>query len=116
MPYICSIPDPAGEPAPGDERGVVRPGRHRDRPGHRHQSGEVDRAGRRPTNHLVDRTAVAKDAPQTEIIAKWKRCPGRSAARVVGSNTEDILGDSSGNRGIETPMGDLVADAILWGT
>ena len=39
-----------------------------------------------------------------------------SASGSSATNTQDILGDSNGNRGIETPMGDLVADAILWGT
>ena len=35
QPYTCSIPDPAGQAAPGHQRRVVRPGRHRDQPGHR---------------------------------------------------------------------------------
>ena len=65
-------------------------------------------------NHLVNRGT--KDPEQTEIIAKWNTLAGPLKATIVGSHTEDILGDSSGNRGIETPMGDLVADAILWGT
>ncbi len=52
----------------------------------------------------------------TDIIAKWNTLAGPLKAKVVGTHTDDILGDSGGNRGIETPMADLVADAILWGT
>ena len=54
----------------------------------------------------------------TEIIAKWDALSGPIGARVVGTHTEDILGDESprSNRSIETPMASMVADAILWGT
>jgi len=116
MPYVCHIPDPAGNPrlvtsaaSYGQvvtETDLVINTR----------SGEVDRGRSTATNHLVSRAAVAKDATQTAIIAKWNALSGALGQRVVGSNSEDILGDSNGNRGIETPMGDLVADAILWGT
>ena len=78
------------------------------------RTGEVDRTSAVAVNHLVDRSVA--DPEQTEIIAKWNALAGPLKATIVGSHTEDILGDSSGNRGIETPMADLVADAILWGT
>jgi 5'-nucleotidase len=115
QPYVCHIPDPAGNPrlvtsaaSYGQvvtETDLVINTR----------SGEVMRDRSTATNHLVSR-AVAKDAAQTAIIAKWNTLSGALGNRVVGSNDEDILGDSNGNRGIETPMGDLVADSILWGT
>jgi 5'-nucleotidase len=115
QPYVCHIPDPAGNPrlvtsaaSYGQvvtETDLVINTR----------SGEVMRDRSTATNHLVSR-AVAKDAAQTAIIAKWNALSGALGNRVVGSNDEDILGDSNGNRGIETPMGDLVADSILWGT
>ena len=38
------------------------------------------------------------------------------AGRVVGTVAEDITGDAGGDRGIETPMANLVADAILAAT
>ena len=115
MPYVCHIPDPAGNPrlvtsAASYGQVVTETDLVINT-----KSGEVDRGRSTATNHLVART-VAKDATQTAIIAKWNALSGALGARVVGSNTEDILGDSNGNRGIETPMGDLVADAILWGT
>jgi 5'-nucleotidase len=115
QPYVCHIPDPAGNPrlvtsaaSYGQvvtETDLVINTR----------SGEVMRDRSTATNHLVSR-AVAKDSAQTAIIAKWNTLSGALGNRVVGSNDEDILGDSNGNRGIETPMGDLVADSILWGT
>jgi 5'-nucleotidase len=115
MPYVCKIPDPAGNPrlvtsAASYGQVVTETDLVINK-----KSGEVMRDRSTATNHLVARS-VAKDATQTAIIAKWNGLSGALGARVVGTNAEDILGDSSGDRGIETPMGDLVADAILWGT
>lgn len=115
QPYVCSLPDPAGNPrlvtsaasygqVVTDSTLVVNA-----------RSGEVDRGRSQAANHLVPRT-VAKDAAQTTIIDKWKSLSDVVGARVVGSVAEDILGDASGNRGIETPMADMVADAILRAT
>jgi 5'-nucleotidase len=112
--YICSLPDPEGNPrlvtsAADYGRAVTETTLKIDR-----MTGEVDRTSAVAVNHLVDRAAA--DPEQTDIIAKWNSLAGPLKAKVVGTHTEDILGDSSGNRGIETPMADLVADAILWGT
>jgi 5'-nucleotidase len=112
--YICSLPDPAGNPrlvtsAADYGRAVTETNLVVNT-----RSGEVMRDRSTAVNHLVNRGTA--DPEQTAIIAKWNELAGPMAAEVVGSNTEDILGDSSGNRGIETPMADLVADAILWGT
>jgi 5'-nucleotidase len=112
--YICSLPDPEGNPrlvtsAADYGRAVTETTLKIDR-----MTGEVDRTSAVAVNHLVDRGAA--DPEQTDIIAKWNSLAGPLKAKVVGTHTEDILGDSSGNRGIETPMADLVADAILWGT
>ncbi|MFQ6170499.1 bifunctional metallophosphatase/5'-nucleotidase [Oryzobacter sp. R7] len=111
-PYVCSIPDPAGQPrlvtstaAQGmvvTETSLVI----------NKKSGEVDRSRTRATNHLVPQS-LANDPVQTEIIAKWNTLAGPLKSQVVGTHTEPITGDSNGNRGIETPMADLVADAIL---
>ncbi|MGG5257603.1 bifunctional metallophosphatase/5'-nucleotidase [Phycicoccus avicenniae] len=116
QPYTCSIPDPKGNPrlvtsAASYGQVVSETNLVIDK-----RTGEVDRAKSTSVNHLVSRTAFAKDATQTGIIDKWKTISAPLAARVVGTNAEDITGDSSGNRGIETPMADLVADSILWGT
>jgi 5'-nucleotidase len=112
--YICSLPDPEGNPrlvtsAADYGRAVTETTLTINT-----RSGDVIRERSSAVNHLVNRGT--KDPAQTEIIAKWNTLAGPLKASVVGTHTEDILGDSSGNRGIETPMGDVVADAILWGT
>ena len=114
--YVCQIPDPNGDlrlvtSAADYGRVVTETTMVLNR-----NTGDMIRGLTRATNHLVARSAVQKDAEQTAIIAKWNELAGPQKAEVVGTHTEPILGDSSGNRGIETPMADLVADAILWGT
>lgn len=114
-PYICSIPDPAGNPrlvtsSADYGRTVTETSLVINK-----RSGEVMRDRTRATNHLVPK-ALADDPTQTSIINKWNTLAGPLKGQVVGTHVEPITGDSSGNRGIETPMGDLVADAILYNT
>lgn len=113
--YVCSLPDPAGAPrlvtSAADYGRVVTESNLVVNT----KSGEVMREASTAVNHLVART-TPKDPAITSIINKWNALAGPLKAQVVGTHTEDILGDSSGNRGIETPMADVVADAILWGT
>jgi 5'-nucleotidase len=116
QPYVCSIPDPAGNPrlvtsAASYGQVVTETNLVIDR-----RTGDVDRAASSARNVLVDRGVFSADPTQTEILAKWKSISDDKAAEIVGSHTEPILGDSSTCRCEETPMGDLVADAILWGT
>ena len=66
-------------------------------------------------NVVVDRASVP-DPAETAVLDKWRALAGPLAGRVVGTVATDVTGDSGGNRGIETPMGDLIADAIKWGT
>ncbi|CAN7298980.1 bifunctional metallophosphatase/5'-nucleotidase [Knoellia sp. LjRoot47] len=113
--YICSLPDPAGNDrlvtsAHDYGRAVTETSLVINT-----KSGEVMRDRSTATNHLVAQTAP-KDGAITKIIDKWNTLAGPLKAQIVGTHTEDILGDSSGNRGIETPMADVVADAILAGT
>lgn len=117
QPYTCSIDDPAGNPrlvTSAASYGQVLTESHL----------EIDRATREvlrdestAENHLVVRT-VAADAAQTAIINFWKTLSAPIAAEVVGTlaPATDILGDSSTCRCEETPMTDLVADAMLAGT
>ncbi|MDP9444424.1 MAG: 5'-nucleotidase C-terminal domain-containing protein, partial [Actinomycetota bacterium] len=114
-PYVCNVPDPNGDPrmvtsaasygSVVTETNLVVNTR----------SGQVVRDKVVAANHLVTRDR-APDADQTAIIEKWKAIAAPIAGRVVGTVAEDITGDASGNRAIETPMADLVADSILWGT
>ncbi|KGN41515.1 bifunctional metallophosphatase/5'-nucleotidase [Knoellia aerolata] len=112
--YICSLPDPAGNPrlvtsAHDYGRTVTETSLVIDR-----RTGEVVRDRSTAVNHLVKQET--KDGAITQIIDKWNTLAGPLKSQVVGTHTEDILGDSGGNRGIETPMADVVADAILAGT
>ena len=114
QPYVCSIPDPNGNPryvtSAADYGRVVTESTLKIN----RATGEVVRSGSTATNHLVTRTTA--DPAQTSIIAKWKALSDTVGMRRVGSVAEDITGDSSGDRGIETPMADVVADAILEAT
>lgn len=114
QPYICTFDDPAGDPrlvtsAASYGEIVTETTLVIDR-----RTGDVDRSATTAENHLV--TGVVADPAITEIVDKWDALSAPLAARVVGTIAEDITGDSNGDRGVETPMGDLVADAILWGT
>ncbi len=115
-PYVCDIPDPAGNPrlvtSAADYGRVVTETNLVINT----RSGEVMRERTNSTNHLVERKVA--DPAQSKIIAKWDAIAGPLGAQVVGTNSEDIIGHSSPreNRAIETPMGALVADAVLWGT
>src|SRR5690606_3240119 len=78
-------------------------------------SGDVDRTRTAAQNHLVLQSRPA-DPTLTQVIDKWSALADELGGRVIGSVTEDIIGDSSTCRCEETPMGNLIADAILWGT
>lgn len=114
QPYVCNIPDPKGNPrtvtSAAEYGKVVTETNLAINP----RSGDVVRTAVSSTNHLVERTT--KDPHQSKILAKWQALAEPRAARVVGTVAEDIVGDASGNRAIETPMADVVADAILAGT
>jgi len=112
--YICSFPDPAGNPrlvtsaaSYGQivtESSLVINTR----------SGEVDRGRTTATNHIVPQS-LPDDAAQTAIIAKWNTLAGPLKGQVVGTHTEDILGNAlNTSRAVETPMADLVADSFVW--
>ena len=112
-PYICSIPDPANNPrlvtssaAQGmtvtDTSLVINT-----------RSGEVDRTRTTAKNHIVSQE-LDDDPAQTAIIDKWNILAGPLKSQLVGSHTTDILGSAlNTDRTFETPMADLVADAIL---
>lgn len=79
------------------------------------KTGQVKRRKVEARNHLVTRD-VRRDARQTRILERWQRIAAPIAGEVVGTVEEDITGDADGDRSIETPMADLIADSILWGT
>ncbi len=116
QPYVCTIDDPAGDPrlvTSAASYGQVLTVSHlKVDP----TTGEVDRVRSYANNQLVTRNAVAKDAGETDIINFWQPLATALGNQVVGKVNSDIVGDSSTCRCEETPMADLVADAILYGT
>ena len=115
QPYVCWLPNKAGQPrlvtsAASFGQVVTETTLAVDR-----RTGDVVQAETTATNHLVTRDQTA-DPAETAVIAKWKAISDPIAGRVVGTVAQDVTGDASGNRGVETPMGDLIADSILWGT
>ena len=117
QPYICNVPDPSGKPrlvTSSASYGQILTETHLVI---NERSGQVMRDRVTSQNRLVTRD-VPKDAGETEIIEFWSSLAAPLAARVVGTLAPDtnITGDSSTCRCEETPMADLVADAILWGT
>ncbi|MBD8024413.1 cell wall-binding repeat-containing protein [Microbacterium gallinarum] len=114
MPYICNVPDPDG-----NSRYVTSANQYgrvvTDTSLVLSQStGDVVRDRVTSENNLVLRAAA--DPGATAIIDKWSALSDVVGGEVVGTIAEDITGDSSGDRGIETPLGNLVADALLAGT
>ncbi|HRW02810.1 MAG TPA: bifunctional metallophosphatase/5'-nucleotidase [Tetrasphaera sp.] len=115
QPYVCTQRDPQGRPrlvtsAASYGQMVTETNFTIDS-----RSRDINRNSFVSHNVLVDR-ATTPDPAETAVIDKWKTLAGPIAATVVGTVAQDVTGDSSGNRGIETPMADLIADSILWGT
>ncbi|HSG86587.1 MAG TPA: bifunctional metallophosphatase/5'-nucleotidase [Candidatus Limnocylindrales bacterium] len=119
LPYNCALPDPAGQPrlvtsAYSYGRVVSEINLVLDKRTH-----DVRRDLTTATNHVVDRSALTPDPAQTAIIAKWQPLYDAAGNTPVGTITADINrgGTPPGsNRGVESPAGNLVADAQQWWT
>ncbi|MDH5422957.1 MAG: bifunctional metallophosphatase/5'-nucleotidase [Acidimicrobiia bacterium] len=71
------------------------------------------------TNHAVIRADITPDPAVTAIIDKWQPLFDAAGNTPVGSITADINrgGNPPGSdRGVESPAGNLVADAQAWAT
>ncbi|MCB9076376.1 MAG: bifunctional metallophosphatase/5'-nucleotidase [Anaerolineaceae bacterium] len=71
------------------------------------------------TNHIVEQDELSPDPALTAVIAKWQPLYDASGNTPVGAITADINrgGNPTGtDRGVESPAGNLVADAQLWAT
>ncbi|QDO87189.1 hypothetical protein FNH13_01670 [Ornithinimicrobium ciconiae] len=116
QPYVCTMEDPAGNPrlmtSAAQYGGVVTAA---DLPIDR-TTGDVIREGLAAANHLVIRAELTPDPAETAVLDKWGALANEMAGQVVGTVAEDITGDSSTSRAEVTPMANLVADAILFGT
>jgi len=118
LPYNCRISDSAGQPrivtsAYSYGRIVSELQLVLDK-----RTNDVRRDLSTATNHLVDRAALTPDPAITAVIAKWQPLYGAAGTTPVGSITADINRGGSGgsDRGVESAIGNLVADAQLWAT
>ena len=119
LPYNCVLPDSAGQPrivtsAYSYGRVVSELDLVLDK-----RTDDVRRDLSTSTNHLVDQAALTPDPAQTAIIAKWQPLYDAAGSTPVGTITADIVrgGTPTGSdRGVESPAGNLVADAQLWST
>ncbi|WP_330474685.1 bifunctional metallophosphatase/5'-nucleotidase [Terrabacter sp. C0L_2] len=115
QPYVCNIPDPAGQPrlvtsASSFGRLYTETNVKFDR----RTSDIVRPAAADPyassANRIVSRD-VAKDPAQTSLIALYNKLVVGVASKVLGSITKDVT--TTPNAGGESALGDLIADAQL---
>ncbi len=118
LPYNCLLDDPSGKPrivtsAYSYGRVVSEINLMIDK-----RSGDVRRNLSTATNHVVVQADLKPDPRQTAIIAKWQPLYDAAGTTPIGSVTADIVrgGMPGDDRGVESPAGNLVADAQLWST
>jgi 5'-nucleotidase len=119
LPYNCLLPDAAGQPrivtsAYSYGRVVSELDLVLDKRTH-----DVRRDLSTATNHTVVQASLTPDPALTAIIAKWQPLYDAAGSTPVGAITADIIrgGTPPGSdRGVESPAGNLVADAQLWAT
>jgi 5'-nucleotidase len=83
------------------------------------KSGDVVRGLSSSTNHSVIQAELTPDPAITAVIEKWQPLYDAAGNTPVGTISADINrgGDPPGSdRGVESPAGNLVADAQLWST
>ncbi|MFO7572409.1 MAG: bifunctional metallophosphatase/5'-nucleotidase [Gaiellaceae bacterium] len=118
LPYNCELEDSAGKPrivtsAYSFGRVVSEVNLVLDK-----RTNDVRRDLSTATNHLVERAALTPDPAITAVIEKWTPLFGEAASTPVGTITENINRGVAGedNRGVESNLGNLIADAQLWAT
>lgn len=119
LPYNCRLPDPNGQDrivtsAYSFGRVVTEVNLVIDK-----GTGDVRRDLTTATNHLVARADLAPDPAITAVIEKWQPLFDVAGNTPVGTIAATIFrgGNPPGsNRGVESPAGNLVADAQLWAT
>ena len=119
LPYNCLLPDADGQPrivtsAYSFGRIVSEVQLVLDK-----RTDDVRRDLSTATNHLVDHASLVPDPAITAVIEKWTPLFDVAGNTPVGTITADINrgGTPPGSdRGVESPAGNLVADAQLWAT
>lgn len=113
--YVCELTDPAGDPRMVTQAGswgslLTELNLYIDV-----RTKDVRRDLTTATNHAIT-DASPVDDEVAAIVSAWKERAAPLAAEVVGTVAQDVTGDAGGDRGIETPMANLLADSILSGT
>lgn len=118
LPYNCKLNDPAGQPrivtsAYSFGRVVSELNLVLDK-----RTNDVRRDLSTATNHAVIQAGLTPDPAMTAIIAKWQPLVDAAGSTPVGTITANINrgGVGGSDRGVESPAGNLVADAQLWAT
>jgi 5'-nucleotidase len=119
LPYNCVLPDAAGQPrivtsAYSYGRVVSEVDLVLDK-----RTDDVRRDLSVATNHTVERALLDPHPAITAIIDKWQPLFDEAGNTPIGTVTADINrgGDPTGSdRGVESPAGNLVADAQAWAT
>jgi 5'-nucleotidase len=118
LPYNCVLDDAGGKPrivtsAYSFGRVISEVNLVLDK-----RTNDVRRDLSTSTNHLVDRTTLSPHPAITAVIEKWMPLFGAAGTTPVGTITEDINRGVAGedNRGVESNLGNLIADAQLWAT
>lgn len=119
LPYNCVLPDPDGQPrivtsAYSYGRVVSEFDLVLDK-----RTDDVRRDLSMATNHTVVQSELTPDPAVTAVLEKWQPLYDAAGNTPVGTITADINrgGDPPGSdRGVESPAGNLVADAQLWAT
>ena len=118
LPYNCVIDDPAGAPrrvtsAFSFGRVISEINLTIDR-----VTKDVRRDAVTATNHVVTQD-VARDPALTAVLNKWQPLASTIGNRPVGTITANIARAFTGtaeNRGLESNLGNMIADAQLWAT
>jgi 5'-nucleotidase len=118
LPYNCVLPDSAGQPrivtsAYSYGRVVSEMDLVIDK-----RTNDIRRDLSKATNHIVDQAALTPDPAITAVLDKWDPLFAAADSIVLGTITADINrgGVDGSDRGVESPAGNLVADAQAWAT
>ncbi|MFB6956038.1 bifunctional metallophosphatase/5'-nucleotidase [Streptomyces sp. NPDC056309] len=106
--YVCSIPDPAGHPrlvtsAASYGRLFTELNMKYDP-----RTDDIVRATVKGSNRVVDRTQSKAD-DMTQLLKYWQNLAAPVANKPVGYITKDVTRTGA----VESPLGDLIADAQL---
>jgi 5'-nucleotidase len=112
QPYICNIPDPAGQPrlvtsASSFGRLITETNVQYDR-----RTQDLVRPALADSVNLLVTRDVPKDPAQTALIAKYQTLVAPIANKVIGQLASSTISRTANAAG-ESPLGDLIADAQL---